>query len=177
MKKVNVVVSLLFVGLVTSAVSAQENLTLKKGQAGIMVVGKSVYDGLTPDDDVRVGEKENVTEIFMGGKRVMVLEVKVETFIALDYVVKTITVSDKRFRTELGIGVGSTLAGIRAKYADAQLEKTADGRQVATVGELSMYFWVEQVKSPSRSLLVLGRDTDSTEYSDQDLKVTSVTVF
>jgi len=105
------------------------------------------------------------------------LEVKVETFAALDYMVKTITVFDQKFRTSLGIGIGSTFAEIRAKYADAQLGKTADGRQVATVGELSMYFWVEKVKDPSRNLVVLGRDLDSTECSDRDLKVTSVTVY
>lgn len=177
MKNLKIVVaSLLFVVLVISVVSAaEENLTLKKGQAGRMIVGKSVYDGLTPADDVKVGE--NAIEIFVAGKRVMILEVKAEVFAALDYMIKTITVSDKRFRTELGVGVGSTFADIRAKYAGAQLGKTADGRQVVTVGELSMYFWLGQAKSPSRSLLVLGRDTDTTECSDQDLIVTSVTVY
>jgi len=151
MKKVNVVVvSLLFVVGLTVSVEAQQNQgrqesDLVKGRAGFMIVGKSLYDGLSPIDEVEVNEESGIVEIRRGGKLFVRLEVKMEMFASLDYVVKVIHVVDGKFRTVSGIGVGSTLSDIMAKYPNFVVDKTPDGRWAGTVNELEMGFWFGQM--------------------------------
>jgi len=165
MKKPRVVVApLLFVvGLTVSAEAQNQNRQesdLVKGRAGFMVVGKSLYDGLSPVDEVEVNEESGIVEIRRGGKLFVRLEVKMEMFASLDYVVKAIHVVDGKFRTVSGIGVGSTLSDIMTKYPNFVVDKTPDGRWAGTVNELEMGFWFGSME---------GRPGD-------ECKVVSVTV-
>ncbi len=148
----------LVLGLVVSA-AADDSLILKRGQVGMLVVGRSLNDCLTPADaeDIKGDEKNpSVFEIRRAGKKYLRIEVELR-LAPVEYPIKSIEVFSGDFRTESGIGIGSTLADIRSKHPDGRLDTTGSGQRVATVDELGMDFRLE----PTRALLILGRENDT----------------
>lgn len=135
---------------------AQDEFLLAKQQAGAIVIGMTI-------DDLHAMHKPSSTRLvayYPEGMFTPMLEVYLEgdtnkgspsLLIGIDknndWIVGSIKVNDARFRTDKGIGVGSTLGAIRKAYAVKWIE-FGEGPLYANVDEINMSFELDFTTPP-----------------------------
>src|SRR5262245_902336 len=135
---------------------AQEEFLLTKQRAGAVVIGMTI-------DDLHVLHKPSSTKLvahYPEGMFTPALEVYLEgdtnkTIPSLlieidknrDWIVENIKVNDARFRTDKGIGVGSTLGAIRKAYAVKWIG-FGEGALYANVEDINMTFELDTTNPP-----------------------------
>lgn len=184
MKNLIVVVALALGFAVPAMAQEWQESDLVRGRVGFMTIGKSLYDGLSPADaeDIKAGKDPNNFEIKRDRKPFLWLLIE-PRYNGVECTIREIRVFDKKFRTDSGLGIGSTLGDIRKEYPGLMIDPFRGGL-VATVGALSMYFHLESPVpiSPARVLRALGREegvgktTGVTEEVTDDWRVVSITV-
>jgi len=135
---------------------AQDEFLLAKQQAGAVVIGMTI-------DDLHAMHKPSSTRLvadYPEGMFTPMLEVFLEgdtnksipsLLIGIDknndWIVGSIKVNDARFRTDKGIGVGSTLGAIRKAYAVKWID-FGEGPLYANVEETDMSFELDITTPP-----------------------------
>lgn len=181
-----VVVALILGFAVPVAAQEWQEFDFVRGRVGFMTIGKSLYDGLSPLDaeSIKAGKDPNTFEIRRGEKLFLRLLIE-PRYNGVECAIREIRVFDSKFRTDSGLGIGSTLGDIRKEYPGLMIDPFQGGI-VATVGALSMYFHLEPPipVSSTRALHTLGREESGgktgvtgevTKVTD-DWRVVSITV-
>jgi hypothetical protein len=135
---------------------AQDEFLLTKQRVGAVVIGMTI-------DDLHAIHKPSSTRLvahYPEGMFTPMLEVYLEgatnksiasLLIGIDknsdWIVGNITVNDARFRTDKGIGVGSTLGAIRKAYAVKSIG-FGEGPLYANVEEINMSFELDITNPP-----------------------------
>jgi hypothetical protein len=135
---------------------AQDEFLLKKQRAGAVVIGMTI-------DDLHAVHKPSSTglvaqypegmftpllEVYMEGdtnKSIPSLLIEIDK--NNDWIVGNIKVNDARFRTDKGMGVGSTLGAIRKAYAVKSIA-FGEGPLYAVVEEINMNFELDITNPP-----------------------------
>ncbi len=135
---------------------AQDEFLLAKHQAGAVVIGMTI-------DDLHAMHKPSSTKLvasYPEGMFTPLLEVYLEgdankaipsLLIEIDknrdWIVGNIKVNDSRFRTDKGIGVGSTLGAVRKAYAVKSIA-FGEGPLYANVEDINMSFELDITNPP-----------------------------
>ena len=129
-------------------IHVEEQYLLAKRRAGLIEIGMTVDDLLMRFNrsDIKLvdlnllGKFTPAIEIYLGGTaRRSIASVTAEIGWRKEFNVTRITVYDARFRTDRGIGVGSTLGDIKKSYKISRVT-SAGSNLVAVVGKLRMDF-------------------------------------